>query len=118
MLPIIVFLFACKEDDDLIACTMEFRTIGINVNGGELEDYFTIREINDDTIRFDQFNPFQSNYYTVLDDNFTFQLSNKPPENFTFIGIIDNAVVVEESFVIISDECHIELISGNTSIDL
>lgn len=112
-----ILLAACKEDDGVV-CTQEFKIITMEVNGGELDDYFTIREANNDTIRFQEFDEPSPLFYTVLDDNFTFQLSNKPAENFTFIGIIDNAVVVEEIFVITADECHIQLVSGNTSVDL
>jgi len=38
--------------------------------------------------------------------------------NFTFVGLINNQVVISESFVIKADECHVVKVSGVDSLNL
>lgn len=111
MLFVVMLSFQCKKDS---ACTMEFRIVSIQVIGESLDDFYTIRNSNGDTLRYENFAPDQ-NTYTVLDDNFHVYLKNAI-ENFTFIGVIGGQKVVEESFVIKGDNCHFEKVSGPGSV--
>ena len=108
-------LFSCNEEDG-ISCTLEFRTIGLTVIGDSLTDYYTIRLSNNDTIRSIDFG-FEDSYYVVLDDSYQSEIENSQ-ESFEFIGEIDDSVVVQETFVIAADLCHITKISGPSQIIL
>ena len=113
----IVLLASCQKPDDK-ACTMEWRSIQIKVVGAALDDYFTIRLATGDTLRFSS-DPIgtTTDYYPVLDDSFQPSLANKT-ENFRFVGVIENTVVVNEAFVIAADNCHINYVSGNLTVTL
>ncbi|MFN4123921.1 MAG: hypothetical protein ACK4GL_11535 [Flavobacteriales bacterium] len=95
---------------------MEFRTIGVIVNGANLDDYFTIRVKTGDTLRFSN-NGFHSNYYIVLDDNYQ-KIIERKSEPFLFIGNENGEIRVSETFVIKADECHINKVSGPEVINL
>jgi hypothetical protein len=104
-----------KDDGDF--CSMEFRSIMIQVNGEILDDFYTIRTQTNDTIRHQDVGAIFVNSYTVLDDNYLSKLKNAKA-NFIFIGIINNQIVVNELFEIAADLCHINLVSGNTEVTL
>lgn len=82
-----------------------------------MNNYFTIRKTTGDTIKIDNSNGFSNNYYPVLNDNFQPLLLNKT-EAFVFYGIINDSIVIKESFLIKADACHIDYVSGNTEITL
>ena len=105
---------SCKRKDD-VACTSLFASVGIEIIGGTLDDYYTIRTSTGDTIRFAG-GPFQ-NSYTVLDDNYQQILENKQ-EGFKFIGIKSGNKVVDENFIISADKCHISKVSGINSVNI
>lgn len=110
-----LILFSCRHKDDEVACTSMFASVGIEVNGGILDSYYTIRNSTNDTIRFT--NGFFQNTYTVLDDNYQQILKNKQ-EVFRFIGIKSGNKVVDENIVISADECHISKVSGVNSVSI
>ena len=112
-----IVLLSCKKKDDDVACTMEFRMVQIRVIGAPLEDYYTIRESTGDTLRHDSFSSGETEYYTVLDDNFQSVLKGKT-ETFRFVGIQNDLVVVNEPIVIRADACHIEYVSGKLEVEL
>ena len=60
---------SCRDNNENIACTMEFRIVTITVNGNPLDEYFTVRESTNDTIRIDRLNVTGNNVYPVLDDS-------------------------------------------------
>jgi len=97
-------------------CTMEFRTIGVTINGANLDEAFTIRVKNGDTLGFNQ-GDFGANYFVVLDDSFQKELERKS-EPFRFVGMENGVIKVNESFVIKADECHIDKVSGPELINL
>ena len=101
--------------DDPIACTEEFRTVGLEVIGAELDPYFTIRKSTNDTLEVN-FEVFQS-FYPVLSDAFQEELEGKV-EEFVFVGFVEAKEVVRESFMIKADECHIEKVSGPDSVTI
>ncbi len=110
---VLIFL-SCKHKDD-VACTSMFASVSIEVNGGILDSCFTVRNATGDTIRFTN-GPFQ-NSYTVLDDNYQQMLENRQ-EEFKFTGFKSGNKVVDESFVISADKCHISKVSGKNSVTI
>ncbi|MEZ5024162.1 MAG: hypothetical protein R2728_13050 [Chitinophagales bacterium] len=108
-------LFSCNEEDG-ISCTLEFRTIGLTVIGDSLTDYYTIRRSNNDTIRSIDFG-FEDSYYVVLDDSYQSEIENSQ-ESFEFIGEINDSIVIQETYVITADQCHISKISGPSQVTL
>jgi hypothetical protein len=111
-----MILFSCTKKDDGMACTMEFRTVQIRVIGAPLDDFYTIRVQTDDTLRHEHFSPGETDYYTVLDDNFQSILKGKT-ETFRFVGIRNDLEVVNEPIVIGADACHINYVSGNLVVE-
>jgi len=109
--------FFSDDPNDQIACTEEFRTITVTITGGTLDDFYTIRKSTEETIRYSKEDGLTENYYPILDDSYQSKFVNSR-ETFTFIGVINEVVVVEENYVIAADFCHINLVSGKTEIDL
>ena len=108
----LISILSCKDDE--IFCTEEFRTVGLEITGAVLDDHFTIRVSNGDTLRV---GTVFFDFYPVLDDSFQPELENKE-EQFSFIGIIADTIAVFEPFVIEADECHIMKVSGVDRVEL
>jgi hypothetical protein len=85
------------------------------VNGDTLDDYYTIRVSTNDKLR--SFYVFEDNKYWVLDDSWQDELKGTK-ETFVFKGIINNKVVVNETFIFRGGECHVEKIYGKTEVDI
>ncbi len=96
---------------------MEFRYITITVHGNVLDDFYTLRTSNGDTIRYAKNEIPGDSIYIVLNDNYQQSLKNSS-DTFVFRGLINDSVVVNEPFVIKADECHIEYMSGNTEVSI
>jgi hypothetical protein len=111
-LSLLIISFSCKDDE--IACTEQFVTIGLEITGADLDDHFTIRQSNADTIRIGS---VFGDFYPVLDDSYQTELENEE-EQFSFIGIIADTITVSESFIIAADECHVMKISGVDKVEL
>lgn len=99
---------------DPISCTEEFRSVSVEVIGGPLDNYYTLRIENGDTL---QFGTSILPYYPVLDDSFQPPLEGKQ-EEFQFIGALGDSIVVSEIYLISADECHINKVSGVASVTL
>ncbi|MEM6631577.1 MAG: hypothetical protein AAF694_17990 [Bacteroidota bacterium] len=97
------------DPNDPIICTDEFRTIGLEIEGGELDEFYTIRKSTNDTIQVDF--PVFETLYPVLDDSYQEELEGQVDE-FEFVGFRESEELVRELFVIKADECHIEKVSG------
>lgn len=112
-------LVSCKSEsqNNTVACTMEFRTVTINVQGDTLDQFYTIRITSGDTIRLNSGNTFGVNTYPVLDDTYQINIANRT-EQFRFVGLKNNAVIVDELFTIKADQCHIDYVSGNQYVTL
>lgn len=111
---------SCSKDNGSgeVICSEEFRMVGLKVTGGKLTDFYTLRVSTGDTIRFTESGTYPLvNWYPVLDDNYQ-PLLEGTEEDFLFVGEIDQARVVEETFVIAADQCHIYKISGPQMISL
>ncbi len=105
-----------KKQDEQIMCTMEFKTVGITIMGDSLNDFYTIRLKNNDTLRINSYTPY-ANFYPVLDDSYSSSLKNSK-EFFLFNGIIGDSVIVSEIFEISADDCHIHKVSGSSEIEI
>jgi len=116
ILAIIMFV-SCKSEsqNNTVACTMEFRTVTINVQGDTLNHFYTIRVTSGDTIRLNSGNTFGANTYPVLDDSYQSNIANRT-EQFRFVGLKNNAIIVDELFTIKADQCHISYVSGNQTV--
>ena len=112
----ILILISCTKDEEVI-CTMEYRYISIDVKGGILDDFYTIRKYTGDTIRYEKDNIIGNNSYIILSDNYQNKIKNKE-EIFIFKGYITDSLVVNEQFIIKADECHIDYVSGKKEINL
>ena len=115
LIVIILFLSACDVNKNDVICTEIFAMVTIDVTGGELDEHFTIRTSTNDTIR--PYHYYFDGTFTVLDDNYLSELRNSK-DDFVFVGVINNQVVVSEEFVIKADECHVVKVSGVESINL
>lgn len=115
LLLVVAFFFLCFQCDDHVNCTEEFRFINIEVVGDPLDDFYTLRKSTGDTLRLS--NVFPDSKYAVLDDRYHPQIKNRV-EDFTFIGIINDSVVVSEPFVISGDDCHIDKVKGVNTVTL
>jgi hypothetical protein len=112
----ILILISCTKDEEVI-CTMEYRYISIDVKGGILDDFYTIRKYTGDTIRYEKDNIIGNNSYIILSDNYQNKIKNKE-DIFIFKGYITDSLVVNEQFIIKADECHIDYVSGKKEINL
>lgn len=109
MVGAVFFLSAC---DIGTACTLEFRTISIELIGDTPDDFYTLRSSTGDTIRLS--NETFEDYYPVLDDSWQEELRGSE-EEFVFEAVLDGTVVVSETFVVEADVCHINKVSGPES---
>ena len=117
ILGVLLFSKSCFDDNNGgVICTEIFAAVTVEVIGSSLDDYYTVRPSNNDTIRINE-DMFGKNVYTVLNDNYLPQLKNDRDE-FTFFGIIAGQAVVSEKIVISADECHISKISGKDIVFL
>ena len=112
----ILIIISCTKDEEVI-CTMEYRYISIDVKGGILDDFYTIRKYTGDTIRNEKDNIIGNNSYIILSDNYQNKIKNKE-EIFIFKGYITDSLVVNEQYIIKADECHINYVSGKKEINL
>ena len=114
---ILFFISCAKEEEKEVICTMEWRYISIDVKGGVLDNFYTIRKYTGDTIRYEKDNILGNNSYIILSDNYQNKIKNKE-EIFIFKGYITDSLVVNEQYVIKADECHINYVSGKKEINL
>ena len=112
----ILFFISCAKEEEVI-CTMEWRYISIDVKGGVLDNFYTIRKYTGDTIRYEKDNILGNNSYIILSDNYQNKIKNKE-DIFIFKGYITDSLVVNEQYVIKADECHINYVSGKKEINL
>jgi len=112
----ILFFISCAKEEEVI-CTMEWRYISIDVKGGVLDNFYTIRKYTGDTIRYEKDNILGNNSYIILSDNYQNKIKNRE-EIFIFKGYITDSLVVNEQYIIKADECHINYVSGKKEINL
>ncbi len=108
-----------QECDPNMACTMEYRTITIEVRDSTnapypLDSTFTVKASTGEEIRPEDIS-IDSAYHAVLTDS-QMELTTRAGESFTFKGYRNGVLKVSEPFLIRHDCCHIELVAGNTSV--
>ena len=114
LLLIFAFSFtACKDDEN---CTEEFRTISVavkNLDGSaaQLDEVYWIDLATKDTTVL---NPTSSGVYTLADDNTPISGT----ASFRFDAYKGTFLVASENYVLKDGDCHIEKISGKTTITL
>jgi hypothetical protein len=112
---------SCKKL--ITECTEEFRMIIVNVNKvdntpAEIDDYYMVRTSDNDTILSMNNNPYEDDFFEGI-TIFTDAQMNKTIENGTTFILScywDNKLVVNETYVISHNQCHIQLESGKTNI--
>lgn len=120
----VLFLSCDKGDNDdkdckNAICTMMFASVNVHVldtdsNNVKLSEYYTINIQTNDTIRHAG-DTWPDEAYVVLDDSYTPRMYNKQYD-FRFIGMSNGAMVVNELYTISADCCHINKVSGKTSV--
>ena len=129
-----LILVACNDNDDAeqqdcteAICTLNFVTITVSVKdaSGEpvsLDSYEVIDNETGENLAAD-FNGDEYQYlkeqgfYPILSDANRIQYQNSTA-TLTFKGVIDNEEVINETYKVTADCCHVNLISGNTEIIL
>ena len=107
----------CGEDQEI--CTEEFRRINIFLDNSTqmpvtLDEVYTLRGTSTQKLLFDQ-SGNEEGHYVVIDDSYRSDLKNAE-DNFRFIGVKNNQVVVDQTFKIAADQCHVFKKSGPDSV--
>jgi len=107
---------ACNRDS---VCTDDLRMITVEISGDTLDEYYTVRNSNQDTIRHGQnVSPADiGSILVVLTDSYRDQIKNTESE-FIFVGLIDDSIRVWEPYIIGANECHIYHVNGPTQIQV
>ncbi|WP_299317996.1 hypothetical protein [uncultured Maribacter sp.] len=129
-----IFLVACNNNDDAeqqdcseTICTLNFVTITVNIKdaSGEaiaLDSYVVIDNATGEDLASDlngeeyQYLKEQG-FYPIISDANRVQYQNSTA-TLTFKGVIDNEEVINETYEVGADCCHVSLINGNNEIVL
>ena len=117
----VIILYSCSDAEDCV-CTTEFRMITVVVVD-ELNVPVTglITTVKDDSGKVYGLlsDPLIfPGHYTVMDDNYTRELTTLP-KRFLFTGVKDSLTVNGEFFVNTDEcNCHIEKVSGPDTLVL
>lgn len=113
--------YSCKK---LITnCTEEFRMIIVNINKVDntpavIDDYYMVRTSDRDTILSKDNNPYEDDFFegiTIFTDSQMGETTEKGTA-FVLTCYWNKKIVVNESYTISHNECHIQLESGKTNI--
>lgn len=114
----------CESECENIACTEQFVMITIaivdnNQNPFILDD-FKVINIENDTDITNELNDYYQSFpgegiYPIFDDRFQNEYQNQEIE-IQFIGYIDSQEIINESYSVGADCCHVYPISGNYNI--
>lgn len=113
-ITLVTIIQSCKKEENPTICTEEFVTVGVTIKGKTLTNFYTVQKSTNDTINIGS---KEDNWYPIIDDKYRSELKDKR-EYFYFIGEIGNEKVVNETYLISANECHIFLVKGKESIDL
>lgn len=118
MFGLFLSILSCKSED--INCTMEFRMITVQVMDANnapttLDDYFVT--IDRDTIlnKDDEYGDWMDGSIIIFTDSHM-DKTNTSGKTFRLTGYVNNALVVDEFYVIAHDKCHVELKSGKSVV--
>lgn len=101
-----------------VMCTMMFAMITVQVTDADgipakLDEAYTVRNGNGAKITVEQH--MTDGRYTVLDDSYQKELSNKT-DDFRFVGIKNGIRVVDEPYTLGADCCHVRKENGRDTI--
>jgi hypothetical protein len=122
---IILFTFSCGKDENTECsgiCTEEFRSIAVEItNAGEnpvILDSISITDItNNRELDLNSEGDFENGFYTIFNDNLVSQYRNEEI-NLLFRGFQNEQLLVEETYMVGADCCHVYHISGPLEIVL
>jgi len=115
-----------KNDDRL--CTTEYRMLTISIKDINakpvlLSDYFARKTTTGEIIDFakespyiDSINRLQGIYFICTDG--MMGMTSLQGTEFEFHGILDSTEIVNETYIIANDECHVYMLAGNPEIIL
>lgn len=117
--PMIAMQCKQKTDCKSAICTEMFAAVNVSVkdkngNNINLQDYYTINIATGDTLRNNN-GTWPEGAYTVLDDTYVSKMYNKKLQ-FRFIGRLNNSTVVDETYTISADCCHISKVAGKDTV--
>jgi len=110
-----------KGDCDGAICTQIFAAVNVKIldkdgNNAVLSDHYTINTETGDTLRFNS-GGWPEGAYTVIDDSYVTQMYNRTIE-LRFIGEQNNKKVVDETYTISADCCHISKKGGKETVTI
>ncbi|WP_324024885.1 hypothetical protein QSV08_16895 [Maribacter sp. BPC-D8] len=129
-----IFLVACNNNDDAeqqdcyeTICTHNFVTITVSVKdaAGEAIALDTYEVIDNDTgedlaadLNGEEYQYLkEQGFYPIISDANRVQYQNTTA-TLTFKGYVDNEAIINETYEVGADCCHVSLITGNTEIVL
>jgi hypothetical protein len=100
-----------------VACTMIFAMVTTQVIDGNgdavrLDDYYTLRTSTGEKIKSQE---TMEGYYTILDDSYLNKLKQSS-DKFQFVGMKNGKQVVNETYTITADCCHVQKKEGRPTI--
>ena len=110
-----------KDNCEGAICTQMFAAVNVTVahkdgNKPALSDHYTINTETNDTLRFNS-GSWPEGSYTVIDDSYVSRMYNRTI-GFRFIGMQGASVVVDESYTISADCCHISKKEGKDTVTI
>jgi hypothetical protein len=126
---ILLPFLSCNNDDsddcNDVFCTQDFRTIVVSIQDSDSDpialDSFEVviigtgiditRNVNESEFEIMK----QHGTYPLFGDEYQQSYANREVE-LNFKGIINNQIIVNKDFTVGANCCHINLVSGNTSI--
>ncbi|WP_411029212.1 hypothetical protein [Spongiimicrobium sp. 3-5] len=131
LVTLVLFLHNCSDDDSPlpnncqnIACTEIFISFHVSVKDSDDEavalDQFKVTDVNsgeDLTRLFDEATlaMFKAEGRYPLYDDLYLQGHENTTREIRFMGTINDEEVVNETYVVAADCCHVSLVSGNLS---
>ncbi len=121
---IILLSFSCGKEESRECsgiCTEEFRSITVEITDTERNpvvlDSTSITDITNDRQLDLNSEVFEDGFYTIFNDNFVSEYKNKEL-SLLFRGFQDEELIVEETYKVGADCCHVYYISGSLEIVL
>lgn len=125
LIGIILFTFSCGKDQGRACsgiCTEEFRTIRVSITDAEnkpvLLDSISITDLsNNRNLDLNENDFLEEGVYMIFNDNFVQDYKNEE-SSLLFKGFQEDELVVEETYEVGADCCHVYHISGDLQIQL
>ncbi|MBC2838080.1 hypothetical protein [Robiginitalea sp. SC105] len=127
---LLILAYGCENSDNEpdcsgVACTLEFRTIGVSVSdpsGVAIPlDVYEVREVSGGANVTPEYTPTElegyreSNSYPILTDSRLGELRNKRV-SLEFRGFANGTLVASRIFLAGADCCHVALFQGDPEI--